>query len=84
MTVEEMHKKIEEDSLQEALPGYFPGQKVPKQWSPDKTIIAFAPQPTRTPYDVLPRYMMSLNTVDLDESITQQISSSFLKYMEGI
>ena len=61
----------------------FPGEKQKMLLSPDKLIMAFAPQPTRMPYECLPRYMMRLQTIDLDESVTQCIDESFLKYMEG-
>jgi len=51
--------------------------------SPDKLIMAFAPNPTKGPYEILPRYSMRLQTIDLDESVTEVIDTSFLKYMEG-
>ena len=51
--------------------------------SPDKIVMAFAPCPTKVSYDILPRYSMRLQTIDLDESVVESIDASFLKYMEG-
>ena len=51
----------------------YPGEDFAKTLSPDKLVVAFAPQPTKGPYDVLPRYMCRLQTVDLDPSIEQGI-----------
>ena len=69
MPLEEMHRVISMDKNLEDMPSVYPGEKFYKTMSPDKLVVAFAPQPTKGPYDVLPRYMCRLQTVDLDPSI---------------
>jgi len=83
LPLEEMHRIQSLEKNLEDMPNVFPGETFHKTYSPDKLVIAFAPHPTKGPYDVLPRYMCRLQTVDLDPSI-KGIDQSFLKYMEGI
>ena len=82
LTIEQVHQIMAEGEEAQSK-SLFPGEKQKMLLSPDKLIMAFAPQPTRMPYECLPRYMMRLQTIDLDESVTQCIDESFLKYMEG-
>jgi hypothetical protein len=47
-------------SSKEADPFQLPGYTPPRPPNFDQMLIAFAPQPTNKPHDVLPRYLMSL------------------------
>ena len=55
----------------------LPGEIVPAPTSLDQILLAYAPYPTKKPYEVLPRYLMKINQIDFnDEHGKAEINNS--------
>lgn len=63
--------------------GLLPGERKKPRPNAEDTLIAFTPNPTSKPYEILPRYYSRFLSVEQSDD-DPKIDFSFLKYFEGI
>ena len=78
-TLAELCKDKEDEEEKDEI---YPGEVKMRNWSPDQCLFAFAPNPTKQSYEVMPRYFMRYNMVDLPEDC-ENVDQTFTKYHEG-
>lgn len=61
----------------------LPGERKKELTNPNQLFVAFAPAPTKKPYDILPRYFTRMQLVDC-ENESANVDFSLTRYFEAV